>query len=257
MIRMIFMGKSKESVIKALKHVIDLGVKVVTVVNNEKSSKLRNIAECLLIPVCSDLDLYEHLEGKKEIGVDIKNIDVIISFLFPKKIKKSLINLSRLGCINFHSAPLPEYRGWGVYNAAILNNEHHWGVSAHFVDENFDTGDIIKIDRFDINPREETAFSLDHRSQEYLFKLFENIVSMILCGGPLTGKPQKQGKVYSKQETLVNEIISPNDSVNIIDSKIRAFWHPPFAAKIILNGEKYFIVSQKIMDEVAKEYENK
>ncbi len=53
---------------------------------------------------------------------------------------------------------------------------------------------------------------------------------------------------------VVSEIININDPENVIDAKIRAFWYPPFGAKIVLNSKKYCLVNQEIMDEVAKNY---
>ena len=54
-------------------------------------------------------------------------------------------------CLNFHPAPLPDMRGLGGYNVAILEDFEEWGVSAHFVDEEFDTGDLVRVDRFPID----------------------------------------------------------------------------------------------------------
>ena len=45
-------------------------------------------------------------------------------------------------------------------------------MSAHFVDEEFDTGDLVRVDRFPIDRESETALSLDIRSQERLLALF-------------------------------------------------------------------------------------
>lgn len=257
-IRIIFMGKNKKSVLCALKYLVDLGIEVVAVVlsNKDRNSKIEYFAKNLRLFVCSDIDIYEHLTEIKTLDFNLKNIDLVISYLFPKKIKKPLINLAKIGCINFHSAPLPEYRGWGVYNAAILNKEQRWGVSAHFVDENFDTGDIIKVNHFNIDPNKETAFSLEQRSQKFLFKLFDEIISAVICDEKLPRKRQEQkaGKMYSKQETLKHEIIKINDSSDVIDTKIRAFWYPPFAAKIMLNKKEYFLISPEIMDDLAKRY---
>lgn len=257
------MGKEKESVIDALKHTIDLGIQVVAIVvsHDDKqnySSKLYDVARSFGIPVCSDIDVYEYLNDVKVLNFSLKNIDVVISYLFPKKIKTKLINLSRLGCINFHSAPLPKYRGWGVYNAGILNNEKEWGVSAHFVDENFDTGDLIKVNYFNIEPKKETAFSLERCSQKALFELFDEVMNMIINGETLPKIRQESnaGVNYSKKHTLNYEFIDLNDSSDIIDSKIRAFWYPPFAAKIILNGKKYSLVNSDIMNDITKKYLN-
>lgn len=249
--RAIFMGKKKDSVFKALNNVINLGVEIVAVVVPPKD---KQSFECFGLPVCSDDDIYKYLEGTKKADFNFESIDIVVSFLFPKKIKKPLINLARIGCINFHSAPLPNYRGWGVYNAAILNGEKNWGVSAHFVDEDFDTGDIIQVDSFDIDVEKETAFSLERRSQNALLKLFDKVMNMVISGKLLPRKNQEKnaGKTYTKQETLKHEIINLNDSTEIINKKIRAFWYPPFGAQIVLNGEKYFLVNSAIMDDIKK-----
>ena len=72
------------------------------------------------------------------------DVDLVISFLFWKRIREPLLSLGRLGCLNFHPAPLPDMRGVGGYNVAVLEGMSEWGVSCHFVDADFDTGDIVR-----------------------------------------------------------------------------------------------------------------
>ena len=91
----------------------------------------------------SDADLYADPPA---------DVDVVISFLFWKLIREPLISLGRVGCLNFHPAPLPDFRGVGGYNVAILEGLSSWGVSCHFVDERFDTGDVVEVERFPIDP---------------------------------------------------------------------------------------------------------
>jgi methionyl-tRNA formyltransferase len=252
--RVIFMGKDKQSVIDAFfNSEMDIAAVVMPYDSEEsyKKSSLYNFSEILQIPFYTDKDIYYYLDGEWEAFQDI---DLVISYLFPKKIKSPLIKLPKLGCINFHSAPLPKYRGWGVYNVAILNNEKQWGVSAHFVDENFDTGDIIKVNYFDIDPKKETAHSLEKKSQEQLLKLFNEVIGMVANGEKLPRIPQKQedGVTYTKKDTLVHELIRKSDSDDLIDRKIRAFWFPPFSARIVLNDKSYPLINQEILDSLAK-----
>ena len=63
------------------------------------------------------------------------DVDLVISFLFWNRIREPLISLGRVGCLNFHPAPLPDLRGVGGYNVAVLEGLREWGVSCHFVDE--------------------------------------------------------------------------------------------------------------------------
>lgn len=256
------MGKDKESVVTALLYIVKIVDVVAVIVPSDRNGDLwventTSISSifnslyptaCLLnIPVYNSVDIYKAIN-------EIKDVDLVVSFLFPKKIKYPLIRLPKIGCINFHSAPLPKYRGWGVYNAAILNNEKQWGVSAHFVDENFDTGDIIKVNYFEIDPKNETAYSLEKKSQEQLLKLFNEVIDMVAKGEELPRTPQKQedGVTYTKVKTLKYETINKEDSEEMIDRKIRAFWFPPFSAKIEINGKNYSLVNQEIVNSIAK-----
>ena len=260
--RIVFMGKDKPSVLEALRYLVDRDVEVAAVVAPPRSArgfgdaKLVDCARFHGLPVASDTDIYDHLSGAKTLPLDLEEIDMVISFLFWKRLKRPLIDLGRLGCLNFHSAPLPEYRGWGVYNAAILNGETRWGVTAHFVDEDFDTGEIIKVRRFGINPRKETAFSLEQRSQRPLLELFQEIIDMVNLGKPLprTRQDRNAGTTYTKKETLKHEIVTIKDSPELIEAKMRAFWYPPNAAKIILNGEEYFLIGREIMSDISDRY---
>jgi len=55
----------------------------------------------------------------------------------------SFINSSKHGVLNLHEAPLPEYKGSASYFWFILNNEKHAHVTAHYVVEELDAGDIM------------------------------------------------------------------------------------------------------------------
>lgn len=119
------------------------------------------------IPTTTDKLLYEALEGHaapETLPFSIDKIDLVISLLFWKRIRKPLIQLPRIACINFHPAPLPEFRGIGGYNVAILEDLPYWGAAVHFVDESFDTGDLIDVRHFDIDASRETAFSLEQKT---------------------------------------------------------------------------------------------
>lgn len=63
-----------------------------------------------------------------------------------------LFSVAKFGAINLHPSLLPRYRGRASVNWAILNGEAEIGLTAHFIDEGVDTGDIIaqlliKLDR--------------------------------------------------------------------------------------------------------------
>ena len=71
------------------------------------------------------------------------NVDAAVVCSFNYKIPKVLMNSTKDGFINVHPSLLPKYRGGNPYSRVIMNGETETGVTIHFMDENFDTGDII------------------------------------------------------------------------------------------------------------------
>lgn len=255
--RVIYMGKNKPSAVSGLTYLIKRGIEVVLVVAPPPSEpglggeNLSKTARSFGIPTSTDDELYQDIDT-------LKHIDLVISFLFWKKIKKPLINLAKIGCINFHPAPLPDFRGLGGYNVAIYENLPFWGVSAHFVNESFDTGDIIKVKRFAINPQQETAFSLEQKSQRFLINLFKEVIDMIRDAKPLGRTLQGKGRYIRKQDFESMRNINPKDSLEKIERKIRAFWYPPYpGASIKINGGIFTLINERILKEISPIYHSK
>lgn len=211
-------------------------------------------AQKIGIQTVSNEELYKIIKNESERKKNgLEEIDLVISYLFWKKIEKPLIELSKIGCINFHPAPLPESRGVNGYSFAIYEDSLEWGVSAHFIDEDFDTGDIIKVNRFPINPSMETAYSLETKSQEKMFVLFKEIIDMIKNENELPRIPQGKGKYRSKEEFEENRRIKNTDSLDQIERKIRAFWYPPYEGAVIkLQNKEFTIINKQILEDLKK-----
>ena len=71
------------------------------------------------------------------------DIDAAVVCSFNYKIPKILLDSVKDGFINVHPSLLPKYRGGNPYSRVIINGEAETGVTVHFMDEGFDTGDII------------------------------------------------------------------------------------------------------------------
>lgn len=89
--------------------------------------------------------------------------DLGLSVLYWRKLRDEFLSIPTLGTINFHPALLPEYKGTGGYNLAIMDELNEWGNTAHYVDASIDTGEIIEVDRFPIDAETETAQSLERK----------------------------------------------------------------------------------------------
>ena len=178
------------------------------------------------------------------------DIDLVISFCYPTLIKEPLISSPKYGCINFHPAPLPKYRGFAVYNFGILNSEKEWGVTVHCIDKHFDTGDIIKVSKFKIL-KNETVSTLRIKSHSAMLVLLNDVLNNFK--NLYTNKKKQVGKTeyYSKKKMNKTRKIKPEDTLDKIKQKIRAFWCPPYhGASILIDEEEFTIVDSELLKKI-------
>ena len=71
------------------------------------------------------------------------NVDAAVVCSFNYKIPRILLEATKDGFINVHPSMLPKYRGGNPYSRVIMNGETETGVTIHYMDDSFDTGDII------------------------------------------------------------------------------------------------------------------
>jgi methionyl-tRNA formyltransferase len=248
-VRVVFLGKSKRSTVRALDLLVERGAEVVAVVTPEpdrwtrEPQRLDLAAQRHGLPLVSEGDLYADPPD---------HVDLVVSFLYPRLIREPLISLGRIGCLNFHPAPLPDFRGLGGYNVALLEGLREWGVSCHFVDEHFDTGDLVEVERFAIDPDAHTAFSLDLESGRRLVGLFGRVVERAMAGEELPREPQGDGRYVSREEFEELRVVRPGDDV---ERKLRAFWYPPHRGAVLeVEGRRLTLVDEKLLAEIADAY---
>ena len=243
------MAKCKRSSARALDWLVSEGADVAAVVASEpdqfthEEQRVDLVAERHGLRLVSDDDLYaQPPEG----------VDVVISFLFWKLIREPLVSLGSIGCLNFHPAPLPDLRGLGGYNVAILEGMREWGVSCHFVDAGFDTGDLVEVERFPMDPDSATAFSLDLESQDRLFGLFQRVMRTAMAGEELARIPQGPGRYVDRDEFERLRRVQPGDD---LARKLRAFWYPPHPGAVVeVGGRDLTLVDERLLADAAQAY---
>lgn len=254
----VFMGKHKRSAVEALEHLVKSGWHVAGVVAPDRhglaapEQRLDLAASRHGIALVSDDDLYSAIDDPAGARIDLDGVDLVLSFLFWKRIRAPLIALGSIGCLNFHPSPLPDIRGLGGYNVAILEDLPEWGVSAHFVDEGFDTGDIVRVDRFPIDRDNETALSLDMNSQQRLLAVFRDVVDIAAAGRELQRTPQGEGRYVARKEFEEMRRVHPGDEPELTERRMRAFWYPPHdGATIKLGARALTLVDRQLLERVA------
>lgn len=191
----------------------------------------------------ANLDWQESLKEKaKEFGIitydnninkytkelsDI-NPDILFSIQYGPLIKKNILDIPKLGCVNLHNGDLPRYGGCGPIYHAILNGENEIAVTLHYMDEQFDTGDIISKKHLKL--KDETAGEVFEKITEAGFELFKQQFYLIKNENNKR-LPQTGERLYYKKDDFDfndpdQRIIKGNENTIELRNKIRAFTFP-------------------------------
>ena len=165
------------------------------------------------------------------------NADLGVVASFNKRLPKELLQLTKDGFINLHPSKLPDYRGANPYSHVIINGEEESAITLHFMDENFDTGDIISQYRFNLDLNETMGTLFYRTNQMCASMLYEALDYYETHDFPR--KPQPKDGEYKKAEALSfekkNIFIDWSKSAEEIERFIRGL-NPYIGAITCYNG---------------------
>jgi methionyl-tRNA formyltransferase len=167
--------------------------------------------------------------------------DIGISIGYDKKLPGRMIDYPEKGTLNIHPALLPEYRGANPYFWVIRNKEKHTGSTLHKMDEQFDTGPILKQKEIEI-PEDVTMgelfISLNQLGSNMAISLLKDL---------LEGKEMPAGRPQSGTDTddlpLAPRVIDRHlridwsEKYEDIDALVRAA-NPFFGAYCTFGGRR-------------------
>lgn len=121
------------------------------------------------------------------------NIDIIVSIAAPQIFKWELLQTAKYGCINSHSALLPENKGMMPVFWGMFKGDSEIGVTIHYMVEKLDAGDIIKQERIPVGGESlhEMILKTKRRSAVLIDEALNEIMS-----GTSTSIPMAPGGSY-------------------------------------------------------------
>ncbi len=142
------------------------------------------------------------------------DLQVVVAFRILPKV---VWNMPRLGTFNLHASLLPNYRGAAPINWAIINGETCTGVTTFYLDENIDTGHIIRRKKLKIG--EDDNFKIVHDGlMRKGASLVQETIRAILKDND---KPREQEFLIKKGK------ISLKPAPKIFKETCRIDWHQP------------------------------
>lgn len=115
----------------------------------------------------------EHVQAAMPQGVDLG----ICAHFQP--LPREVICSPRLGVINIHPAPLPEFPGRYPLIDMVLSGVREGGVSLHWMSERIDQGDLIAVEHFPSAPLDgpvELEVKAEHLACRLLQELWTSII---------------------------------------------------------------------------------
>ena len=156
---------------------------------------LTNNPEAYVLQRADNFEIPTHIFDKHEFYetddvVDLLknlNIDLLVLAGFLWLVPDSLLANYPKRIINIHPALLPKYGGKGMYGdrvhkEVLANGDEESGISIHYVNEDFDSGEIIYQARFKIEKNDDlelVKFKGQQLEHQYFPKIIEQVLKKI------------------------------------------------------------------------------
>lgn len=193
---------------------------------------------------------YFDLSDQNKVVSEIRgtDFDILISNGCPIRIPISKAAKQDQLFINIHPSYLPYLRGPHPVNGALFENRQYTGVTMHYMDDDFDTGNIIyqekvKITRdLDIDLLYRLIFELEAE----VFK--KGMTKLIRSNFKYIGKKHPNGGSFyirNKDDQVID--FSKMNTANILTA-VRAFGSENRGVEAVFNGIRYKIFSAEKME---------
>jgi len=153
---------------------------------------LTNNPEAYVLQRADNFEIPTHIFDKHEFYetdnvVDLLknlNIDLLVLAGFLWLVPDTILANYPKRIINIHPALLPKYGGKGMYGdrvhkEVLANGDEESGISIHYVNEDFDSGEIIYQARFKIEKNDDLEI-IKFKGQQLEHQYFPKIIEQVL-----------------------------------------------------------------------------
>lgn len=240
--RVVFLGSS-DFACASLESLLKLdGVRVVGVVTQPDRprgrklevapSPVKSLALPRSLPVLTPLQVNssESVASLRELAPEM-----LVVVAYGQILKRELLDLPPLGCINLHASLLPKYRGAAPIVWAVAGGETTTGVTTMRMNQRMDAGEILQQRTVDIFA-DDTGGSLHDRLAAAGAALLAETVQTLACGS-LQGRPQDES-----QATLAPKLNKTDGRMNWrrpaveLERRVRAFNPWPVCFSLLPDG---------------------
>lgn len=254
MLRIILIGYGKlaEGLINGI---LNTDHKIVGFVSWDRRKKISRL-EQVLFP-----DKLEKLRKKGNIPVlDVRSVnsydfvkkatrlepDIILIGSWGEILKRHAIDVPIRYCINCHPSYLPYHRGSNPYASALMSGEEYTGVTFHEVDENIDTGRIIKQEKLLISISD-NGETIRDKCSKLASEMIPGLLSDIETNRVKLKVQNEAIASYYRRINITDGAINWDNSALEIHNRIRGLY--PWIPSYTLHKSKMLLINKSTLIE--------
>ena len=250
--RVVFMG-TPDIAATCLKKILEDGFDVVAVYTKPDRPKGRGmkmeISPVKQIAVEAGIPVFQPENFREEETVqqlrDLKP-DVCAVVAYGRLLPQNVLDVPTYGCINIHASALPKYRGSAPYQWTVLDGQTETGVTAMYLVQKMDAGDIIEISRTTVGENE-TAGELLDRLAVLGADLLSKTLGRFASGEKVTATRQDESQVTFAP--LLDKSMCPLDwskTARQVHNQVRGL-HPWPVATMELDGKQFKVHETRVV----------
>jgi methionyl-tRNA formyltransferase len=172
--------------------------------------------------------------------------DVVVVVAYGQILPRDVLEIPRLACLNLHASLLPRWRGAAPIQAAIAAGDCETGITAMYMDEGLDTGDILLQRSVEILPNETGGSLHDRLAQIALQALLESLRLVAAGNAPRIAQDNARA-TYATKLKREHGLIDWSESAEAIERKIRAY-NPWPGAFMKVDHQNLKVFSASVVD---------
>jgi methionyl-tRNA formyltransferase len=172
--------------------------------------------------------------------------DVIIVVAHGQILPRDVFEIPRLACLNLHASLLPRWRGAAPIQATIAAGDCETGITAMYMDEGLDTGDILLQRSVEILPNDTGGSLHDRLAQIAPEALLESLRLLAAGNAPRIAQDNARA-TYAPKLKREHGLIDWSESAEAIERKIRAY-NPWPGAFMKVDRQNLKVFSASVVD---------
>lgn len=212
----------------------------VTGENLEYFGSSRSIGIKCGLPVISQGDFNKNYS--KYLNSVFGEVNLIFIQGYRYRVKSDLLARKGIKIINFHQSLLPDYAGRHPLNWAIVKGEKATGITFHYLNREFDSGDIIFQERINIGQIDD-IISLYNKSILVAKRRLRMVLKLVKDPLFRASKQDLRRYRYFPPRTFRDGRILRADSKADVCNKVRAL-KPPYPGAYVYFNNRVFRVGR-------------